>query len=294
MINCTYYRLAEYKIIEGEDGLIWWEAHSSFCAVKMGRCFVNGSILFIEHGHASEENGFLKGDFLDQLNSLPNWKKTKYYCTKFNLVKCKIKQNRQASFTFNQFLQASSQRDVSYRLGQYEIVETKDGGLLWKFYSGRWTIKTGTCYVDGNILFLRHRETEITKIPKNIFMERLILLPFWEKTKFFCHNYTLHSCETNEIIFGLDECGFSIKGENDTGAVNRRPPDIESDIKPKTAIATFLQNYLRTLGAFCLKLFSIIMKVLFVLIIIMLKGLKIFTEGCALCGRWLFRMVLKF
>ncbi len=75
MINSIYYRLAEYKIIESDDGHIWWEKHSGFCAVKMGRCFVNGSILFIEPGRTSEDNGFLKGEFLDQLDRLPNWKK---------------------------------------------------------------------------------------------------------------------------------------------------------------------------------------------------------------------------
>jgi hypothetical protein len=293
MINSIYYRLAEYKIIESDDGHIWWEKHSGFCAVKMGSCFVNGSILFIEPGRTSEDNGFLKGEFLDQLDRLPNWKKTKYYCTSFNLVKCKINQNRNPSSAGNQFLQSSSQRDVSYRLGQFEIIETMDGRLLWKFYSGRWTIKMGTCYIDGNILFFRHRETEKTKIPKNIFIDRLLLLPFWEKTKFFCHNYTLHSCETNEVILGLDECGFSIKGENVTDAVNRSPPDIESNIKPKTAIVNFPQNHLRTLGAFCLISVSFILKVLFRLIIIMLRGLKIFIEGFALCGKWLFRMVFK-
>jgi hypothetical protein len=42
MINSEYYRLAEYKIVESKDGSIWWETHSGFCSVKMGRCFVIG------------------------------------------------------------------------------------------------------------------------------------------------------------------------------------------------------------------------------------------------------------
>ena len=40
MIKIEYYRLAEYKISEDEDGHLWWETHSGFCSVKTGRCFV--------------------------------------------------------------------------------------------------------------------------------------------------------------------------------------------------------------------------------------------------------------
>jgi hypothetical protein len=75
MINSEYYRLAEYEIIESKDGSIWWETHSGFCSVRMGRCFVSGSILFIESAYTSEENGFLKGEYLDQLDRLSKWKK---------------------------------------------------------------------------------------------------------------------------------------------------------------------------------------------------------------------------
>ena len=167
MINCKYYRLAENKIIEGEDGHVWWETHPGFCAVKMGRCFVNGSILFIEPGHTSEENGFLKGEFLDQLNRLPKWKKTKYYCTSFKIVKCEVDQNRKPSPAINQFFQSPNQGDVSYRLGKFEIIEQMDGKLLWKSYSGRGTIKVGTSYVDGDILLFGRGEPEKTNIEQN-------------------------------------------------------------------------------------------------------------------------------
>jgi len=132
MFKREYYRLAEYKIIAGEDDHIWWETHSGFCAVKMGRCFVNGNILFIEPGHTSEENGFLKGEFLDQRNRFPKWEKTNYYCTSFKIVKCKTDQKRKPSSANNKFSQPTTQEDVSYRLGQFEIIGKKDGNLLWK------------------------------------------------------------------------------------------------------------------------------------------------------------------
>ena len=65
MIKNVSYILAEYKIIESEDGSVWWETHSGFCSLKMGRCFVSGSTLFIEYAHSSEEDGLLKGEYLD-------------------------------------------------------------------------------------------------------------------------------------------------------------------------------------------------------------------------------------
>ena len=294
MIKIEYYRLAEYKIIEGEDGHIWWETHSGFCSVKTGRCFVNGNILFIEPGHTSEENGFLKGEFLDQLNRLPKWAKTNYYCTSFNIVKCKTDQNRKPSSRNNKFSQATTQEDVSYRLGQFEIIEKKDGKLLWKSYSGRGTIKVGKGYVDGNILFFRRGEAEKTKIIKKDFLERLFLLPTWGKTNLFCQHYTLYSCETNTICFGLDENVLSNKNENDTGVFKKRSPQIESNTKPKTATVTFTQNHLKTFLSFCSILVFFILKVLFWLIIIILKALKIFFEGCALGGKRLLKRALKF
>ena len=179
MIKIEYYRLAEYKISEDEDGHIWWETHSGFCSVKTGRCFVNGSILFIEPGHTSEENGFLKGEFLDQLNRLPKWEKTNYYCTGFTIVKCRADQERKSPSANTKFSQSTTQEDVSYRLGQFEIIEKKDGKLLWKSYSGRGTIKVGKGYVDGNILFFRRGEAEKTKIIK-----KGIILDLGKKSEF--------------------------------------------------------------------------------------------------------------
>jgi hypothetical protein len=126
---------------------------------------VNGSILFIEPGHTSEENGFLKGEFLDQLNRLPKWGKTHYYCTSFNIVKCKTDQKRKPSSANNKFSQPTNQEDVSYRLGQFEIIEKKDGKLLWKSYSDRGTIKVGFIYFES--IILAHYNNP--KSPKNIY-----------------------------------------------------------------------------------------------------------------------------
>jgi len=277
MINREYYRIAEFKIIEGEDGYMWWEKHSGFCSVKMGRCFVSGSILFIEPGHISEDNGFLKGEFIDKLNQLPKWEKTNYYCTNFIIAKCKSDQNRKSVSANNKFSQPTTNEDVSFRLGKFEIVEKRDGKLLWKSYSGRAAIKLGKAFVNGNILFLGRSESEKTGIIKEDFLERLLLLPLWEETKYFCQQYTLYSCETNAICYDLDENIKSNKIENNTVYFRKKSPRLESK-KPPTTVIDFTQNHLKTIWSYFSILVLIILKVLFFFSIMVFKTIKLFIQ----------------
>jgi len=277
MINSEYYRLAEFKIIESKDGSIWWETHSGFCSVKMGRCFVSGRILFIEPGHTLEENGFLKGEFLDELNRFPKWKKTNYYCTSFNIVNCKADQKIKFPFANNKFRKTTTQEDVSFRLGQFEIIEKRDCKLLWKSYSGRADMKVGKAFVDGNILFLGRGEAEKTGIIKKDFLERLSILLAWEKTDYFCQHYTLYSCETNTTCNELDENILSNKSENDTVVFRNEFPQIKSNIKPQPTSGTTTQNYLKTFWSFFSILVLLILKVLFWFIGIIFKSIKLRT-----------------
>jgi len=293
MINSEYYRLAEFKITESKDGSIWWEAHSGFCSVKIGRCFVSGRILFIEPGHTSEENGFLKGEFLDELNRFPKWKKTNYYCTSFNIVNCKADQKIKFPSANNKFPKQTTQEDVSFRLGQFEIIEKRDCKLLWKSYSGRADIKVGKAFMDGNILFLGRGEAEKTGIMKKDFLERLSILLAWEKTDYFCQHYTLYSCETNATCNELDENILSNKSENDTVIFRNKFPQIKSNIKPQPTSGTTTQNYLKTFWSFFSILVLLILKVLFWFIGIIFKGLKLFIEVCALGVKRFLKRVFK-
>ena len=84
----TAYRLGEYKIIEYEHGDLWWETHIGLGSLKSGKCFINGDILFIKPSDSTGP-GFLKGEFLDHLNKLPKWEKTKYYCASYKIHECK-------------------------------------------------------------------------------------------------------------------------------------------------------------------------------------------------------------
>jgi hypothetical protein len=88
MMQNTAFRLGEYKIIENEHGDLWWETHIGLGSSKSGKCFINGDILFIKPSD-SMGPGFLKGEFLDHLDKLPKWEKTKYYCASYKIHGCK-------------------------------------------------------------------------------------------------------------------------------------------------------------------------------------------------------------
>src|SRR5210317_2099408 len=84
----TIYRLGEFKIIESDTGPLIWEAHYGFGEIQKGRCFRKGNILFIDSAE-SYQNGFLKGEFLDDLKKYPKWDKTKYFGNGVDVHHCK-------------------------------------------------------------------------------------------------------------------------------------------------------------------------------------------------------------
>lgn len=88
MTKETFYRLGRYEIIEKENGQVWWESHSGLGSAKGGKCFVEGNILFIGPSR-TEKDGFLKREFIERLNQLPPWQKTKYYSPSHTIYNCK-------------------------------------------------------------------------------------------------------------------------------------------------------------------------------------------------------------
>ena len=85
-MQSTTYKLAEYKISENEHGDLLWETHIGLGSLRIGKCFINGDILFIRPSD-SKGPGFLKGEFIDHLNKQPKWKKTKYYCASYKIYR---------------------------------------------------------------------------------------------------------------------------------------------------------------------------------------------------------------
>jgi hypothetical protein len=178
-------------------------------------------------------------------------------------------------------------------LGQFEIVEKREGQLFWKLYSGRGTIKVGKGFVDGSILFLGPGAAEKTGVIKEDFMERLFMLPAWGKTNYFCQHYTLYNCETNATCNELDKSIPSTRSENGAVVFRKKSPRIKSNIKPITATGA-IQNHLKTFWSFCSILVLLILKVLFWFIRITFKAITLFMEVCALGGKRFLKWVLKF
>jgi hypothetical protein len=82
------YGLGRFEIIEKKNGEIWWEAHAGFGRLRAGKCFIAGEILFIGP-YKTEKPGFLIGEFIEHLNKLPKWEKTKHYCSSYSIYNCK-------------------------------------------------------------------------------------------------------------------------------------------------------------------------------------------------------------
>jgi len=81
------YKLGHYKITEVVSEGLWWESHHGVGSIKKGKCTIEGSILILGPSEI-EEPGFLKREFVEHLDKLPNWDKTKYYCLSHSIHKC--------------------------------------------------------------------------------------------------------------------------------------------------------------------------------------------------------------
>jgi hypothetical protein len=89
--------------------------------------------------------------------------------------------------------------ETSYRLGHYEIVEKDDGGFSWKSHGGFASIKTGKCFIEGDILFLGYPLGEEHGQLKNEFLNHLGRLPTWRKTTYYCPKCTLYHCHSGKV-----------------------------------------------------------------------------------------------
>jgi len=220
MIPKSIYRLSEYKIIEDENGALWWEAHTGLGELKRGKCFTIGDILFIG-AKKMEEPGFLKNEFLEKLKPLQEWGKTKYYCLSHDIRTCKsgrklieeemqswgagrfgIKQKMKSPRSPDKTecqLEGSELTEVSYRLWNYEIVKKPNGQIWWKVHSGYNTLKGGKCTVAEDILFIGMEENEESGNLKTEFLNYLNHLPKWSATKYYCTNCVLYDCRAGRL-----------------------------------------------------------------------------------------------
>jgi hypothetical protein len=222
MMQTIAYKLSEYKIIENVYGDLVWECHFGLGTLKNGKCFISGDILYLMPG-VNAGPGFLKGEFLDHLKKLPKWEKTKYYCTSYKIYECKtgrikplierninrlqdetiLRKNEsiQTGVTENKHksIETYESGDISYKLNQHVITKKNDGQLFWKSFSGLNSLNEGRCFINGSILFLEQGKSSRTGIRKGNFPQKLIQLPDWEGTKYFCKSYAIYYSDTGSI-----------------------------------------------------------------------------------------------
>jgi hypothetical protein len=282
----TAYRLADYKIIENNHGDLWWETHIGLGSLKSGKCFINEDILFIEPNDIAAP-GFLKGEFLDHLNKLPKWEKTKYYCASYKIFKCqpvsrkplfagvKSRLQDKAILRKNELIQkkapkatrksirADTTAPISYKLGRYEITEINNGQLFWKSPGGFGRLKKGRCHMKGSILFLEAGETELSSLMKSEFMQQLNRLTDWERTEYLCPSYAIYYSNTGAICRRLGE----EKDLNRTGTkyvvVDHKAFDAGINIKPVIVNKGDPKEKLKAFLNFCKLLMILILKLLF-------------------------------
>lgn len=215
-MNARTYRLDAYKIIESDSGLIIWEAHSGFGELQTGPCFKKGIILFIGPPENCR-NGFLKGEFLDDLKKYPKWRETIYYCNGYDLYKCRsgrrVTKEEMTLWTLGRRLdkEAETDRHVAknfsahsatqkasgngaYRLQRYEITVNADRKIQARTYSGANSVSSGNGIIIENILFIGRPQETPSNLDKRQFVEGLKQLPRWDQTDFFCKGFSLHEC----------------------------------------------------------------------------------------------------
>ncbi|WP_028323943.1 hypothetical protein [Desulfatirhabdium butyrativorans] len=210
------YKMGEIKITERSADDLRWEMHFGMGALKEGRCYRKGQILFLSPAQ-DERPGYLKGEFLDHIKPLPLWIKTRYYCIGFHIRRCDTGKNvseqemrrwiddplwRQicegAHQPHDPILKIKrmneSNMDVSYALKNYEIVIGENGMALWKKCGVHNRVNIGRCFMMEDILFIGPSESVQPNTQKRLFMERLNLLPNWDYTTYYSYEAALLDC----------------------------------------------------------------------------------------------------
>jgi len=201
------YRLGKYRITEYDNLLLSWERHVAVAEQRSGKCFISGDVLIIGHC-INQETGYLIGEFHDQMQKLPVWDKTRYYCFASSLLDVATGHNlandfleRQLSFINinNSGLKSTMAPDPSaFRLGQYQITVTADGDVCWQTYEGLNRIAGGRCIIESALLFIGPQEYDKEGQDKQEFLNKLDQLPKWDKTMAWGHYEVLRVCREEQ------------------------------------------------------------------------------------------------
>ena len=79
---------------------------------------------------------------------------------------------------------------------EYKIIENAHGDLWWETHIGLGSLKSGKCFINGNILFIKPSDNTAPGFLKGEFLDHLKKLPKWEKTKYYCTGYKIYECKS--------------------------------------------------------------------------------------------------
>ena len=205
------YRLDKYRIIETENSMLWWEAHFPMAMQRRGKCFILGDILIIGRT-MNEENGYLILEFNEQLEKLPVWDKTSFYCYSSNLLDIATSENLSEDFLqrkmFLSEINKEGQKSIiglktgKFRLGQYQIIVTDDE-VEWQAHEGINEVFGGQCIIESDVLFIGTRKYDRVQQNKEIFTVELNRLPQWDNTFAWCKYMVLQACQPQQQTNGF-------------------------------------------------------------------------------------------
>lgn len=214
MIHSKLYRINEYRISEFADGRLWWDAHSSLGKQIGGPCLVYGNMLVLGT-RCSEEDGFLKLEFFNQLKRLSFWHKTRYYCfisalrdvsSGTNISEQKLQQLISLSGRTDTDSENIVRRDPGkFRLWQYQISIAPCGNIIWKTCGGMGQVFGGPAIIESDVVFLGPKKFDDPR-KKRDFLHSLRTLPKWGQTNLWCRSLALKpilSVEQDKPIFSL-------------------------------------------------------------------------------------------
>jgi hypothetical protein len=196
------YRLGEYRIAEYENGLLQWGKLFNFGVQRSGKCFILGDILIIGHW-SHEEAGYLQLEFSEQLQKMPFWNKTLYYCFSSELLDVSTGQSLTNDFLERYLVLTRSTGSKPlmnmspgmFRLGRYQIAVTDQGEVLWQTYEGLHRVVGGQCVIESDVLFIGPQEYDEGNLSKREFLNKLNQLPKWDKSVAWCRSLVLRTCQ---------------------------------------------------------------------------------------------------
>ena len=205
MITQNSYRLNEYQISEFAERRLWWTSHSGFALQIGGPCYIFGNILLIGD-RCSEENGFMKSEFLDHLKKLPLWNKTHYYCLLSSLMSTATGRHLDAE-RFQKLAHLRNEtcsdtvftgKSEIFQLGRYQISIAPENDSKWESYAGINQIVGGSVLIESHILFLGPKRFNAPEESKREFLRALRAFPKWNRTAFWCRSASLRPVSTDK------------------------------------------------------------------------------------------------